>query len=215
MTGGHAHADAPSTDIVFESFFGNTRRVAEAIADGVRQHLVAALVDVRDEVPPNEHGVLVVGAPTHAHSLSRPASRREAEMWAKDLGKHLALEQGSRATGIREWIETDPRAVSGFATFDTRVDMPRIFTGSAATAISTRLRKRGLRELVRPESFLDSLKGIPRLYPELEVHRVVERGYAATVINRLSRDARLTVIGSHGRGAIARFLLGSTSQEAL
>ncbi len=44
--------------------------------------------------------------------------------------------------------------MSGFAAFDTRVDMPRIFTGSAATAISTRLRKRGLRELVRPESFL-------------------------------------------------------------
>lgn len=148
MTGGHAHADAPSTDIVFESFFGNTRRVAEAIADGVRQHLV----DVRDEVPPNEHGVLVVGAPTHAHSLSRPASRREAEMWAKDLGKHLAIEQGSRATGIREWIETDPRAVSGFATFDTRVDMPRIFTGSAATAISTRLRKRGCESSSAPRA---------------------------------------------------------------
>ncbi|WP_315067828.1 hypothetical protein [uncultured Microbacterium sp.] len=154
MTGGYAHADAGATDIVFESFFGNTRRVAEAIAAGARRHLVAALVDVRNEVPSNEHGVLVVGAPTHAHSLSRPASRREAEIWAKDLGKHLTLEQGSRATGIREWIETDPRAVSGFAAFDTRVDMPRIFTGSAATAISTRLRKRGLRELVRPESFL-------------------------------------------------------------
>lgn len=152
--GGHPQTDAATSDIVFESFFGNTRRVAEAIADGMRQHLVAALVDVRDAVPSSERDVLVVGAPTHAHSLSRPASRREAEMWAKDLGKHLVLEQGSRTTGIREWIETDPPTLSAFAAFDTRVDMPRIFTGSAATAISTRLRKRGLRELVRPESFL-------------------------------------------------------------
>ncbi|WP_417540596.1 universal stress protein [Microbacterium maritypicum] len=68
---------------------------------------------------------------------------------------------------------------------------------------------------VTEEALTDSLAGIPRLYPGLEVHRVVERGYAATVINRLARDARLTVIGSHGRGAIARFLLGSTSQEVL
>ncbi|MFF1541548.1 flavodoxin family protein [Microbacterium sp. NPDC058269] len=154
MTTGHPQTVASTAEIVFESFFGNTRRVAEAVADGIRQHLVAALVDVRGEEPSSDHDVLVVGAPTHAHSLSGPASRREAESWAKDLGKHLTLEKGSRATGIREWIETGAPTASGFAAFDTRVDMPRIFTGSAATAISTRLRKRGMHELLHPESFL-------------------------------------------------------------
>lgn len=145
---------APNAEIVFESFFGNTRRVAEAIADGMQEHLSAGLVDVRQAKPAGHHQVLVVGAPTHAHSLSRPASRREAEIWARDPGKHLVLEHGSQETGIREWIETGPTATFGYAAFDTRVDMPRIFTGSAAAAIAKRLQKTGRRELVRPESFL-------------------------------------------------------------
>lgn len=145
---------APNAEIVFESFFGNTRRVAEAIADGMQAHLPAVLVDVRQAKPAVDHRVLVVGAPTHAHSLSRPSSRREAEIWARDLGKHLVLEHGSKETGIREWAETGPVATLGYAAFDTRVDMPRIFTGSAAAAITKRLQRAGRRELVRPESFL-------------------------------------------------------------
>lgn len=72
----------------------------------------------------------------------------------------------------------------------------------------------GMQKLTE-EEMAESLAGILHRYPELEVHRVVERGHAATVINRLARDARLAVIGSHGRGAIARFLLGSTSLEVL
>lgn len=61
-----------------------------------------------------------------------------------------------------------------------------------------------------------SIAGIPQLYPDLEVRRVVESSYSPdTVINRLASQARLTVIGSHGRGRIARFLFGSTSQQVL
>ena len=60
-----------------------------------------------------------------------------------------------------------------------------------------------------------ALAGIGQRYPDLVVQRVVERGYPENTINRLAATARLTVIGSHGRGAIARFLLGSTSREVL
>lgn len=61
-----------------------------------------------------------------------------------------------------------------------------------------------------------SIAGLPQLYPDLEVRRVVESSYSPdTVINRLASHARLTVIGSHGRGRIARFLLGSASQQVL
>ncbi|PRB65270.1 MULTISPECIES: universal stress protein [unclassified Microbacterium] len=70
---------------------------------------------------------------------------------------------------------------------------------------------RGMQKLTE-DALAESLAAIPRLHPQLEVRRVVERGYAEVIINRLASDARLAVIGSHGRGAIARFLLGSTSQ---
>jgi len=79
-----------------------------------------------------------------------------------------------------------------------------------------------------PESYLEnmqklteetlaiSLAGIPQRYPDLEVRRIVESSVAPdAVINRLAAHARMTVVGSHGRGRFATFLLGSTSQQVL
>jgi nucleotide-binding universal stress UspA family protein len=66
------------------------------------------------------------------------------------------------------------------------------------------------------ETLAISIAGIPQMYPDLDVRRIVERSYSPdTVINRLASHARLTVIGSHGRGRVARFILGSTSQQVL
>lgn len=60
-----------------------------------------------------------------------------------------------------------------------------------------------------------SLAGLASLYPDLEIVRRVERGYPSAVIIGVAAEARLTVMGTHGRGAVARFLLGSISQEVL
>lgn len=60
-----------------------------------------------------------------------------------------------------------------------------------------------------------SLAGLAQDYPDLEVRRVVEAGLPAEVINRAAAHARLAVVGSRGRGAVTRFLLGSTSHEVL
>lgn len=60
-----------------------------------------------------------------------------------------------------------------------------------------------------------SLAGLRQDYPDLEIHRSVVRGYPSQVLAEAAADAVLTVVGSHGRGAIARFLLGSISQEIL
>lgn len=60
-----------------------------------------------------------------------------------------------------------------------------------------------------------ALAGLRQQYPDLEVVRKVERGYPSEEINKLAAFARLAVVGSHGRGAIARFLLGSISHEVL
>jgi len=60
-----------------------------------------------------------------------------------------------------------------------------------------------------------AVAGIAADYPDLEVVRRIERGYPSQVLIDLAETARLCVVGTHGRGAIARFLLGSISQEVL
>ncbi len=65
------------------------------------------------------------------------------------------------------------------------------------------------------EALALALAGIATDFPDLVVERVVTRGYPSQVINAHAQDARMTVVGTHGRGALARFLLGSISQEVL
>ncbi|WOQ69204.1 universal stress protein [Microbacterium limosum] len=60
-----------------------------------------------------------------------------------------------------------------------------------------------------------ALAGLASDYPDLRVRRVVESGFPASVIAARGRSAELVVLGSHGRGAFARFLLGSVSEEVL
>ncbi|MFT4281549.1 universal stress protein [Microbacterium sp.] len=60
-----------------------------------------------------------------------------------------------------------------------------------------------------------ALAGMASDFPDLVVDRRVERGYPSHVINELASSARLAVVGTHGRGAVARFLLGSISHEVL
>jgi nucleotide-binding universal stress UspA family protein len=65
------------------------------------------------------------------------------------------------------------------------------------------------------ETLALSLAGISSRYPDLKVVRRAERGHPSQVLSEIARDARLAVVGTHGRGAVARFLLGSISQELL
>jgi flavorubredoxin len=77
------------TTVVYESMFGATREIAEAIARGLTEAGGHNDVTLRrtSEVTPEEvtaSDLLVVGGPTHVHSLSRPETRKEAEKWSRD-----------------------------------------------------------------------------------------------------------------------------------
>ncbi|WP_341997900.1 flavodoxin domain-containing protein [Microbacterium sp. LWH7-1.2] len=141
--------------IVYESMFGNTRSIAEAIADGIRPHCPVIVLPIgRVGELAGELDTPVIGGPTHAHGLSRPESRAEAVVWAGDEQKNLKLDDGWTEAGIREWLAHTPHPAGRFAAFDTRVDMPRIFSGSAAASIDRRLAKAGGERLADPTSFL-------------------------------------------------------------
>jgi len=131
--------------VVYESMFGNTGRIARAIADGLAETAEVTLADVASAPPATGFDLLVAGAPTHAFGLSRPASREQA----KTSGPVRA---GATGTGLREYLAGSPPLTGlAAATFDTRVDKP--ITGSAARKADRRLRRLGCTMLVPPAGF--------------------------------------------------------------
>lgn len=60
-----------------------------------------------------------------------------------------------------------------------------------------------------------ALAGLSSDFPDLVITKEVKCGYPSHIISDRAATARLAVVGSHGRGAFARFLLGSISQEVL
>jgi hypothetical protein len=135
--------------IVFESMFGNTQQIADAVTEGLARHLPVEQVEVgaAPVVIGSDVEVLVVGGPTHAFGLSRPGTRRSAAQQAED-------ELVSTGIGLREWLGTLTKGSSdvAVAAFDTRISKPRL-PGSAAAAAEKRLRRLGFRVLARSQSF--------------------------------------------------------------
>ncbi|WP_173922343.1 universal stress protein [Agromyces sp. Marseille-P2726] len=66
------------------------------------------------------------------------------------------------------------------------------------------------------EALLDEvLEPVIAERPDLQVRKVVVAGDPVEVLGDAAEDADLLVVGSHGRGALARFLLGSVSHGIL
>ncbi|MFF1635312.1 flavodoxin family protein [Leifsonia sp. NPDC058248] len=143
------------TTVVYESMFGNTRQIAEAIADGVRSSGEVVVLPVSDAPESTaDSDLLIVGAPTHTHGLSRPESRIEAGQWADDPAKDLQLEPNAEGLGVREWLASVTAVAPRFAAFDTRADIARLLSGSAAAKIEKNLHKLGSNPITASESYL-------------------------------------------------------------
>jgi len=137
--------------VVYESLYGNTAAIGEAIAESLRAHVPEVMAGPISKITPAETAefdLLVVGGPTHAHGMSRAATRRVGADDKKNVFPEPTVEPR-----LREWLESLPEGTKLAAAFDTRIDKPRILTGSAAKGIAHRLRDRGYRLLVEPESF--------------------------------------------------------------
>jgi hypothetical protein len=133
--------------VVYESMFGNSEKVARAVADGVAEVMPVSVAEVTS-APVDLEGVdlVVAGGPTHAFSMSREGTRRDARM----QGAH----EGSVETGMREWLAKLPDEHGRwFAAFDTRVTKVRRLPGSAARSAARAGRRHGFTQAVAPESF--------------------------------------------------------------
>src|SRR5690348_3647940 len=142
--------------IVYESMYGNTHKVAGAIASGLRESADVTVVSVTrvDEDTARNADLLVVGGPTHVHGMTRPTSRKAAVDATTKPDSALTMEPGEHEPGVREWLESLGELRVPTAAVDTRIHGPGWLTGRASTRIARRLRRHGCTLVARPESFL-------------------------------------------------------------
>lgn len=150
--------------VIYGSRYGNTQKVAEAIAEELHAGGEVQLLPA-DEAPAislEQVDLIVIGGPTEVHRMTSPVVQLFARM-ARGSLRNVAA-----------------------AAFDTRIQAARWLTGSAAVSISRKLRHLGARMIAPAESFFVTGKADPATgeKPELasgELERA--RSWARTLAN--------------------------------
>jgi flavodoxin len=124
--------------VVYDSQYGNTERIARAVADTAKSVGEVRLVRIDPDtaVTIGQPDVLIAGCPTQGW---RPTPAMQSFL----------------AT-----VKTDLSSCEAVACFDTRFPKPRWLTGSAARSMAKVLRSAGASLVVPPESFfVDGAEG--------------------------------------------------------
>jgi flavodoxin len=149
-----------TVEIVYCSHKGNTRTLAEAMADALRDdgaEVQVVDVDVAAPTIGPEVELLIVGGPTEGHGMT------------PEVRDYLARLDAATIVGRPA------------AAFDTRIDWPRLLSGSAAEGIAHRLTQLGARVIEPAGSFIVSSG--PELKPG-------ERERAVAGVREIGRTAR-------------------------
>jgi hypothetical protein len=172
--------------IVFESMFGNTQALAGSVAEGMTgAGAEVALAEVGLVAPRELAGcdLLVLAAPTHALTLSRPESRADA------VSRGASPRQAR--SGIREWLDTIDETLPAaetrpmLAVFDTRVSKARHWPGSAAGAMSRALKRHGFTVVDRASFYVEDIAG-----PVVAGERERAREWGSTLAGLASSQGR-------------------------
>jgi flavodoxin len=149
--------------VMYESEFGNTRTLAEAIADELRREGAVQVTDLRagPAALPHDLDLLVVGGPTQVHGISQ-LLRAELARWPQNALAGIAV-----------------------AAFDTRVHGPHLLTGAASGGIARQLQQRGGRMVCPSASFLVDGREGPLTTGELER----ARGWARELLAQVATHA--------------------------
>jgi flavodoxin len=118
--------------VIYDSQFGNTERIAQAIASTLRAsgEVQAMRVDPTHPVEPRAGELLILGSPTQGWRPTQAMQTFLAKLATSAVLGELAV-----------------------AYFDTRFHKPGWLTGSAAKRMAGTLRKSGVAPLLPPESF--------------------------------------------------------------
>jgi hypothetical protein len=142
--------------VVYESMYGNTHLVADAIGAGLRPAFDVSVVPVSQVSPAvlADADLVVVGGPTHAHGMSRAATRKAAVEAASKPVSPLKLEPDALGPGLRDWFGELGHYPVKAAAFDTRMHGPAALTGRASKGVARLLREHGFDVVAESESFL-------------------------------------------------------------
>jgi hypothetical protein len=158
-----AMESAVKVTVVYESMFGNTRKVAEAISDGVREaypdaHVECVAVGTASAELIWFTDLLIVGGPTHLCRMTTDFSRkrqigREKKAEAKGAPPR-ELESDAEGPGLREWFYQLPQAKKWghAAAFHTRLGSA--LAGGAGYGIARKLRGHGYELVTNPHFIL-------------------------------------------------------------
>jgi hypothetical protein len=143
--------------VVVESMFGNTETIGRAVARGLTLEgydvEVLGVADAPDRLP-EDLALVVLGAPTHAFSMSRASTRADA------VRQGAAPDRAE--AGMREWLcECHPGdRPPPVAVFDTRVSKVRRLPMAAGPAARRLARAKEFPVLDKPAYFLvDDVQG--------------------------------------------------------
>jgi hypothetical protein len=146
--------------VVYESMYGNTHLVADAIGAGLRPAFDVSVVPVAQVSPAvlADAELVVVGGPTHAHGMSRATTRKAAVEAAEKPASPLEVEPDAPGPGLRDWFGALGQYPAKAAAFDTRIHAPALLTGRASKGVTRLLRAHGFDVIAEPESFLVTKK---------------------------------------------------------
>jgi hypothetical protein len=164
------------TVLIYESMYGNTRTIAEAIARGVGENATLLRAGaVPDDVVAGAD-LVIVGAPTHVRGMPSRRSR----LGAKNKAGERSVEPFELERGVREWLDGLDAGPKPAAAFDTRVAGPAFLTGRASRRIARQLRRKGFQIVADAQSFLVA-KGDQLVAGEAERAEAWGRSLATTL----------------------------------
>ena len=109
--------------VVYESMYGNTHLIADAIGVGLSSAFDVRVLPVSQARPEvvADADLVVVGGPTHIHGMSRASTRKVAVQAADQPVGGLKVEPDALGPGLREWFGWLGRYPVRAAAFDTRM----------------------------------------------------------------------------------------------
>lgn len=152
--------------VVYESHYGNTEKIAEAIAEGIGPDARALNTTEATPEAVADAELVVAGAPVMAFHL--PSDSMIANM-TNDTKAPTPPDVSHPS--LRDWLDRLPHSQAAAASFETRL---RWSPGGATSAIDDRFHKAGFHTIAKPGKFV--VKGSYGPLREGEVERAREWG---------------------------------------